>query len=288
MGIGDLVNSGLGKIEDGFDAGKKLVGEAIDRNTDLIGEGLDYVGAHDWADKVEDFGDSAASALGATPGEQQLGQTDDAGELVHGDESAIRARAKHLKDFHTAFDKVGQGMRKLDSSQWQGEAADAFRKKFAMHPAKWLHAADACDKAGEALQTYADTVKWAQGQAREAIRLYKKGKDASDKAVAAYNKRVDAYNAALKTDKDPGPARNPSRTPAPPTSSTPRRSSARPAASATTPAAPPRSPYAPPSRTPPPSPRPSTVSNPTRSTASASSTPRSPMSRAASSRAPRV
>ncbi|MFE1754592.1 putative T7SS-secreted protein [Streptomyces anandii] len=204
MGIGDYLNSGLGEIEDGWNAGKKLVGEGIDKGTDLLGDGLDHVGAHGWADKVEDFGDSAASALGATPGEQQLGDTDQADELVHGNESAIRASAKHLKDFHAAFDKVGQGMRKLDSSEWKGEAADAFREKFTTHPAKWLHAADACDKAARALDTYADTVKWAQGQAEEAIRLHKQGKEASAKAATAYNERVDAYNAAIKENKDPG------------------------------------------------------------------------------------
>lgn len=58
---------------------------------------------------------------------------------------------------------------------------------------------------GKALDGYADTVKWAQGRAQEAIGLYKKGKKASEQAVEAYNKRVDAYNAAIKADKDPGP-----------------------------------------------------------------------------------
>ncbi|MEV8538499.1 putative T7SS-secreted protein [Streptomyces sp. NPDC051572] len=205
MGLGDLVNSGLGKLEDGVDAGKKLLGQGIDKGTDLIGGGLDYVGAHDWADKVEDLGDSLASDLGATPGEQQLGQTDQANELIHGNESSIRATAKHLTDFYTAFEKVGGGMRGLDSAEWKGEAADTFREKFAMHPPKWLHAADACDAAGKALDSYADAVKWAQGQAQQAIDLYKRGKKASEQAVDSYNKKVDAYNAAIKADKDPGP-----------------------------------------------------------------------------------
>ncbi len=70
---------------------------------------------------------------------------------------------------------------------------------------KWLHAADACHAAGKALESYADTVKWAQGQAQQAIDLYKRGKKASEQAVESYNKKVDAYNAAIKADKDPGP-----------------------------------------------------------------------------------
>ncbi|WP_326711402.1 DUF6531 domain-containing protein [Streptomyces sp. NBC_01474] len=213
MGIGDWANKGLGALEDGWDNGKKALGEGVEWGADKLGDGLEYVGA-DWAaDKVKDLGDGLASDLGATVDEQQLGETEQANELVHGNPGDIRASASHLKDFHKAFDKVGGGMRALDSSHWHGEAARTFRRKFAMHPGKWLHAADACDKAGKALDTYADTVKWAQGQAQDAIDLYKKGKHASDQAVETYNNRVDAYKAALKADKDPGPRPDPFKDP---------------------------------------------------------------------------
>ncbi|MFF1399629.1 putative T7SS-secreted protein [Streptomyces sp. NPDC058287] len=213
MGIGDWADKGLGALEDGWDSGKKALGEGVEWGAHKLGDGLEYVGA-DWAaDKVEDLGDSVASDLGATVDEQQLGETEQADELVLGDPGDIRASASHLKDFYKAFDKVSGGMRTLDSSHWKGRAADAFRKKLAMHPSKWLHAADACDKAGKALDSYADTVKWAQGQAQDAIDLYTRGKGASDKAVETYNKRVDAYNNALKADKDPGPRPEPFKDP---------------------------------------------------------------------------
>jgi RHS repeat-associated protein len=203
----------LGNLERIGDAGKELLGKGVDVGTDLIGAGLEKVGAEGWADKVEDYGDKLASGLGATPGEQQLGETDQANELIHGDVGAIRASVKHLKDFHKAFDTVGRGMRNLDSSQWKGEAAETFREKFAVHPTKWLHAADACDTAAKALESYADTVKWAQGQAQDAIDLYKKGRKASEEAVEAYNKRVDAYNTAVKQGEDPGPRPEPFKDP---------------------------------------------------------------------------
>ncbi|MFJ4631060.1 putative T7SS-secreted protein [Streptomyces sp. NPDC088847] len=202
MGIGDLVNSGLSTVGDVVDSGKKLVGEGVDKGTDLIGEGLDHVGAHRYAVAVENAGDQIASKLGATPGEKQLGDTDLPSDLVHGDPKAIRATAKHLTDFFTAFDKVGDGMRKLDSSSWQGEAADTFREKFAMHPTKWLQAADACDAAGKALSSYAETVEWAQGQAQDAIRLYGPGKKASDAYKADVAKHKD-------DDKKPEPSTDP-------------------------------------------------------------------------------
>ncbi|WP_343235439.1 putative T7SS-secreted protein [Streptomyces bauhiniae] len=205
----DKANAGLGKLEDGVDAGKKLVGEGVDWTTDKIGDGLDHVGAHGAADAVEDWGDDVASDLGATPGEQQLDQTEEADELVHGSPDKIREAAKHLKDFHTAFDHVSSGMRKVDSSGWVGEGGDAFREEFGVHPTKWAQAADACEKASGALDAYADTVTWAQGKAKEAVELYKKGKKSSADAADAYNKKVDAYNAKIKADEDPGPRPEP-------------------------------------------------------------------------------
>ncbi|WP_086734297.1 putative T7SS-secreted protein [Streptomyces glaucescens] len=204
-GIKGGINKGLAIGEDLIDEGKKKLGEGIDYATDKVGDGLDHVGLEDAADAVEDWGDEVASDLGATPGERQLGETEEANELVHGNPTKIRESAKHLKDFHGAFDKVGQGMRKVDSSGWKGEGGDTFREKFGVHPEKWTQAADACKTAAEALESYADTVKWAQGQAAEAVELYKKGRKASQDAVDAYNKKVDAYNARIKANEDPGP-----------------------------------------------------------------------------------
>ncbi|MER5304787.1 putative T7SS-secreted protein [Streptomyces lasiicapitis] len=211
--VGEGVNEGLGKLEDGWDQAKRYTGEGIEWGGGQLADGLDLVGAHGAADNVEDYADGVASGLGADIDEQQLGETEEANELVHGSPGAIRRSAAHLKDFAKAFDKVGGGMRSLDSSHWRGEAANTFREKFAVHPTKWLHAADACEQAGKALSTYADTVKWAQGQAQDAVDLYKKGKRASETAVEAYNKRVHTYNAAIAADKDPGPRPEPFKDP---------------------------------------------------------------------------
>src|SRR5690349_19551125 len=145
--IGDGLNSALGYGEHLYDEGKKKLGEAVDYGTDKLGGALDHAGLHDWADNVEDWGDEVASDLGATPGEQQLGQSEEADELVHGHPDRIRESAKHLRDFHGAFDKVSTGLKKVDSSGWQGEGGDAFREKFGVHPTKWAQAAEACDTA---------------------------------------------------------------------------------------------------------------------------------------------
>lgn len=211
-GLGDLVSGGkhlvdkgLEVVEDGVEAGKRIVGTGIDKGTDLVGEGLDRVGAEGWADSVTDWGDDTASSLGAKVGEQQLGQTEEAEELVHGKPARLRETAAHLADFHAAFDRVGQGLRRLDSGQWKGETGNAFREKLGMQPTQWLHAADACRTAASALGRYAETVTWAQGQAKEAIALYKRGTESSDKARAAHSGRVEAYEAAVRAGREPGP-----------------------------------------------------------------------------------
>ncbi|MFF9017619.1 putative T7SS-secreted protein [Streptomyces sp. NPDC014870] len=196
-GIEDGINDGLGAIEDGIDTGKKALGEGVDWATDKAGERLDSYGMHGAADAVTDWGDGVASDLGATPGEKQLGQTEEANELVHGNPAKILESAGHLKDFRTAFEKVGQGMRKVDSSRWKGLGGESFREKFGVHPTKWLHASDACETAAAALEAYAETVRWAQGQAGEAIDMYRRGKRAAEEVARV----VAAEKAAGATEK---------------------------------------------------------------------------------------
>ncbi|MFJ3904327.1 putative T7SS-secreted protein [Streptomyces sp. NPDC090025] len=212
-GWGDRI---VDKIDSGIDKGKELVGEGVDEVTDLTGQALDKAGAHDWADTVEDWGDATASSLGAQIGERQLGQTEEADELIHGKPEKIAAAAKNLRDFSKAFDLVGGGMRKLDPGHWKGAAADTFRAKFQTLPTDWLHAADAMESAATALESYAKAVVSAQGKAREAIALYEEGDKDSKTAADAYDKKVDAYTAARAGDSplphpgefsDPGEAK---------------------------------------------------------------------------------
>ncbi|MEV5202988.1 putative T7SS-secreted protein [Streptomyces sp. NPDC053720] len=201
---GAWAEKGLGKLEDGWEEGKKKVGEGVDWATDKVGDGLEYIDQGTMADIVEDWGDRAASSLGAKVGEQQLGQCEEANELVHGNVTKISASVQNLRDFKSAFDLVGRGLKGLDSSRWRGVAADTFREKFTTVPTNWMRASDAFDEAARALETYATTVTWAQGKARDAIELYRTGQQTSRSAVTAYNKEVDAYKEAYG-GKDPLP-----------------------------------------------------------------------------------
>ncbi|MET7366450.1 putative T7SS-secreted protein [Streptomyces sp. NPDC005566] len=209
---GDLYD-GAGKL---VDKGKEFAGEAIDTGTDIVGSGLEKVGADQWADAVEDWGDETASSLGAEVGEQQLGQSEEANELIHGRPEKISAAVKNLRDFQKAFDLVGGGMKKLDSGHWKGEAADAFRAKFQTLPTDWLRAADAFEDAATALETFSGTVTSAQAKAGEAIALYREGKQDYETAAAAFKEKAEAYNAVRNTDhplphpgtfSDPGAAK---------------------------------------------------------------------------------
>lgn len=195
--IGGDFYDGAGKL---FDEGKELVGKGVDKGTDVVGAGLEKVGADEWADTVEDWGDETASSLGAEVGEQQLGQSEEANELIHGRPEKITATVKNLRDFQKAFDLVGSGMKKLDAGHWKGEGADAFRAKFAPLPTDWLRAADAFEAAAKALETYSTAVTTAQAKAVEAIALFKEGNEASRTAAATFNKKADAYNAARNSD----------------------------------------------------------------------------------------
>ncbi|WP_406733606.1 putative T7SS-secreted protein [Streptomyces sp. NBC_01794] len=204
---GKLADKGIDAVGDGIDKAKEKVGEGVDWATDKVGDGLDHMGQHTMADVVEDWGDRTASSLGAEVGEQQLGESEQANELIHGNPGKIAESVKNLRDFQKAFDLVGGGMKKLDSSHWKGEAADTFRDEFQTLPTDWLYAADAFEDAAKALETYSKSITSAQDKAREAIALYKEGDESSKTATDEYNKKVNAYNAARNGDHplpDPG------------------------------------------------------------------------------------
>ncbi|AJT61759.1 hypothetical protein T261_0066 [Streptomyces lydicus] len=225
MGLGDIlgdvkdgINSAADKVGEVVDDAKKATGEAIEYATDKTADGLEYLGADGAADTVRSAGEDAADALGAQVDERQLGESDDPKELIHGDVAKINESAAHLKDFYAAFERVGQGIRKLDAGSWKGKAAESFHEKFEAHPKQWMRTADACEAAWKALDAYADTVSWAQKKAQTAIDKWQEAQEKSQTAresyrrqVEAYKAKAEAYIAAVKSGSDhPGtPAQQP-------------------------------------------------------------------------------
>jgi uncharacterized protein YukE len=149
--------------------GEHLFGQLADQGAHLAGRALTDAGLGQLGNTVDGWGDAAASALDP---ELQLGQSDDPAQLIHGSPGDIRSVAGQLHGFSGAFGQTAAGLNGIDTSHWTGAAADAFREKYSPEPRKWQTASDASGDAGDALESYAGTVQWAQGQAREAIALY--------------------------------------------------------------------------------------------------------------------
>ncbi|SBV00099.1 RHS repeat-associated core domain-containing protein [Streptomyces sp. Ncost-T6T-1] len=211
MGFGDFVSDITPDvIEDAVEDGVEWAGDRIEDAGNWTGDRLDDVGWESGADWVREKSRSVANRMGAEVDEMDLGQTEDKTKLIYGSPSKIRASATHLRKLQGSFDQVGGGLKGVDSSAIKGQAADAFRDSVSIEPPKWFKAADAFEKAAGALDSFAGTVEWAQGQAQTAIDKWKAGTKASEEArdaynekTTTYNKAVDVYNAKPADDRDP-------------------------------------------------------------------------------------
>ncbi|MFE9296208.1 putative T7SS-secreted protein [Streptomyces niveus] len=197
MGVGDFIRDLTpDSVEDVVEDGVEWAGDRTEDVGDWTADRLEDVGWESGADWVREKSRSLANRMGAEVDEMDLGQTEDKTKLVYGSASKIRGTASHLKDLQASFRKVGEGLKGLDSSAIKGQAADAFRETVSIEPPKWFKGADAFEKAAKALETFATTVEWAQGQAQIAIDTWKAGTKASTEALDAHNGRVDTYNKA--------------------------------------------------------------------------------------------
>ncbi|MFJ3090959.1 putative T7SS-secreted protein [Streptomyces sp. NPDC086838] len=211
MGLGDLVSDLTPDvIEDAVEDGTKWVGDRVEDAGDWTADRLEDVGWDSGADWVREQSRSVANRMGAEVEEMDLGQTEDKKKLVYGSPSEIRSTATHLKNLQSSLDKVGGGLKGLDSAELKGKTADAFRESVSVEPPQWFKAADAFEKAAGALESFAGTVEWAQGQAQLAIDKWKAGTKASEEAMDAhkekcdtFNKAVDKYNALPADKRDP-------------------------------------------------------------------------------------
>ncbi|WP_394816803.1 putative T7SS-secreted protein [Streptomyces lonegramiae] len=180
MGLGDFIPDPVQRfVEDQVEN----VGEAVDGVGDFTADRLDGMGWADGADWVRRTTDSAANALGADVGEMRLDQTEDPGQLVHGSPDRLRATADHLTAFENAFNDVGKGLQGVGPDALdtlKGRSAAAFTRRVSAEPKKWYVAADACGEAAAALREFAETVEWAQKQADDAVRTYRRGRKASE------------------------------------------------------------------------------------------------------------
>ncbi|MGW0927740.1 putative T7SS-secreted protein [Streptomyces sp. NPDC002644] len=210
MGIGDFISDITpDSVEDAVEDGVEWVGNKVEGAGNWTADRLEDVGWDSGADWVREQSRSVANRMGAEVDEMDLGQSEDKTKLIYGSAEKIRSTAEKLRAFQAAFDNAGEGLRGLDSSKLKGEAAEALRKAVSTQPPKWFTGADACEKAAAALEAFAGTVTWAQGQAQTAIDKWKEGVKASEEAADAHRKKIDDFNAAVdrhNADPDKYPA----------------------------------------------------------------------------------
>ncbi|MFJ7066197.1 putative T7SS-secreted protein [Streptomyces sp. NPDC101115] len=215
MGIGDFISDITPDVvEDAVEDGVEWVGNRVEDAGNWTADRLEDVGWESGADWVREQSRSVANRLGAEVDEMDLGQTEDKTKLIYGSPGKINATADRLRAFQLSFDDTGDGLKGLDSAQLKGETAEALRTAVSTQPPKWWAAADACSKAIGALDRFADTVTWAQGEAQTAIDKWKEGVKASENAAEAHRRKVDDYNGAVdRYNAQPADKRDPSSLP---------------------------------------------------------------------------
>ncbi|SFT06259.1 putative T7SS-secreted protein [Saccharopolyspora flava] len=120
----------------------------------------------------------------------ELGETSDPKALIPGDASSVEGTAATLRAQSERFGAVGAELKRVDVVGWTGQASAAFMDAFSQEPPKWLKVCDLLDSSADALVEHASTLRWAQGQAAEAVALWEEGEAATAKAVADYNAAV--------------------------------------------------------------------------------------------------
>jgi hypothetical protein len=139
----------------------------------------------------------------------ELGGTQDPRALVPGDPDAIAENANVLRARAKAASDAGDGLRSIDTGAWSGTAAEHFHEKFSYEPGKWFTAADAMQAGAGALDDYVVTLRWAQTQASEAVRLWNQGDAATERGRTEYEsvaKQAAAAQQAPPPFSDPGEA----------------------------------------------------------------------------------
>lgn len=140
---------------------------------------------------------------------RELGETADLKALIPGESGEIRKSTGHLTTYGDTVLQIGDGLKRLDTGGWTGKAADAFHARFHDEPQRWLDAGDAFHSAATAINSYADTLDWAQGQAGQAIQLWQQGEQTTAQAKAQHDQATAAANQQAAANGQPPPTGQP-------------------------------------------------------------------------------
>ncbi|MGI8311835.1 putative T7SS-secreted protein [Saccharopolyspora hattusasensis] len=120
----------------------------------------------------------------------ELGQASDPKALIPGAPDAILEKVRVLGARAEDSIRAGEALKQIDTGAWTGEASDRFHDERRTEVPRWLKAGDSLNAARRALETFAECLSWAQGQAAEAIELWKQGEEATRRAQTAHDQAV--------------------------------------------------------------------------------------------------
>lgn len=136
----------------------------------------------------------------------ELGETTDPKQLIPGEPGEIRKSIEHLVTYGSTLLEIGDGLKRIDTGGWSGDAADAYHRLFDNEPDRWVDAGTAFHSGAEAIRTYAGSLEWAQGQAGQAIALYEQGEQATRTAKAQHDQaEANAAHEAAAAGRPPPP-----------------------------------------------------------------------------------
>lgn len=136
----------------------------------------------------------------------ELGQTEDPTALIPGSPATIEEHARTLQQHGKQLDTVGGDLGKIRVHGWNGAGGAAFDDRFTKEPPKWFKVSDTLHNSSSALSDYAETLRWAQSQATEAIDLWNRAEAASLQAKVSHEQTLadTAEGALVPPFTDPG------------------------------------------------------------------------------------
>lgn len=151
---------------------------------------------------------SSGLASGARSLGQTLGLVDE--DVIPGNPQEAGEAGEHLHALGSACESTGDGIKRLDTGDWTGQAADGFRANYLETAApQWTQAADAFTDAGQALAQYQRVLAEAQQRAARAQADLDRANEQSRRAAEAHNAQVDAAEADPAGAVPPGQFQDP-------------------------------------------------------------------------------
>ena len=139
---------------------------------------------------------------------KELGVAKTARELVPGDVGVVDANVSALADEYTTVSGAYDDFGRMRIPNWTGLAQLAWEGSYDAECEKWKAYQSLLSTAKQTLSTYASALTRAQTKAQTALDKWNEGEQKTETARSAYDRDVDAYNAAVRDYwSDPSPAK---------------------------------------------------------------------------------